>query len=148
MARLVRHHIELPNRGWGHRHIVAERTDGASIGTSHASDDEDGDRKSERNRNSIPSSKVLREEIACFSEFVGEGAASAAHVQCCGRRRAFNNLDTGFSVRYHFDIESVFVRLCEKVNRRLESCRVDERSFLVRQNENLVAQFFRRPGKK
>lgn len=96
MARFVRHHIQLPNCQWGHCYIVAERSDGASIGTSHASDDEDGDRKSERNRNSIPSSKVLGKEIARFTKFVGEGAAFAAYIQRCGRRRAFYDLDTGF----------------------------------------------------
>src|ERR1039457_2591618 len=128
MAYLVRHDIELPNRGWGHRHIVAKRTDGASIGTSHGSDDEDGNRKCERNRDHIPPSKVLGEEIACFPEFVGEGAASAADVQGRGRRRAFNDLDTGFSVRYHFDIEPILVGLREEVNRGLKSCGVDDRS--------------------
>jgi hypothetical protein len=87
----------------GHRHIVGERTDRASIGTSHASDDEDGNRKSERNRDHIPPSKVLGEEIARFLEFAGEGAACAADVQGRGRRRAFNDLDTGFSARYHLD---------------------------------------------
>src|SRR5947207_13154498 len=148
MAYLVRHYIELPNRGWGHRHIVAERTDGASISISHASDDEDGNWECQRNRDHIPPSQVLGKKIARLAQFVREGAASTVDVQGRGRRLAFNDLDIGFSVRYHLDIEPVFVGLLEEVNRRLEICGVDERPLVVRQNENLVAQFFRRPGKK
>jgi len=62
MAHLVCQYIEFSNGGGSHRHIIGKRTDRASIGSSHASDNEDGNWKCERNRNQIPPGKMLGEE--------------------------------------------------------------------------------------
>ena len=116
MAHLVCQYIEFSNGGGSHRHIIGKRTDRASIGSSHASDNEDGNWKCERNWNQIPPGKMLGEESARFPKFAGESAASAADIEGRARRLFFNDLDIRFSVWNHLDVEPVLVGLREEVN--------------------------------